>query len=251
MESSNFILWSVLTVLLAGLLTILLTYLYVFTRRKGEPWILRSSTFIRCSGLAGILGGLLYILFAYFYVFTHGTSQVPRRATLFGLTNLQYYRLSIIGQLLILFGLVGLYARYGGRAGRLGRGGSVIALLGMTMLVVSTVLQVYIVDPDQYFYSFPVQSGWMLQLLSYPVYAVGMVLLGIASLRSKRLRWLSALLVINGLLPFLSLVLPAYVTELSNNELMRDILYGTISVPYGLSWVLLGYLIARAKEAAG
>ena len=145
-----------------------------------------SSNLIRWSGLAGMAGGLLSILFTYFYVFTHGSTESPRNATLFGLTNLQYYQLSIVWQLLLLFGLAGVYVYFGNPAGRLGRRGTFIALVGMTLLIVSTVLQVYLVDPDQHFESLPVQGGWMLQLLSYPVYAVGMVMLGIATPSSER-----------------------------------------------------------------
>lgn len=261
MEPANFILWSVLTVMLVGLLSILLTCIHVFTQKRSKRSFLWSPTFMRWSGLSGILGGLLFIVFEYFYFFTHGTSQVPRNATLFGLSNLQYYQMSIIWQLLILFALAGIYARYAGRAGRLGSGGSVMALLGITMLVVSTVLQVYIVDPDRYFYSFPVQGGWMLQLLSYPVYAIGMVLLSIAALQLDMLPSRSALMLVNGLLPLLSLMLKPYAISLlwsvlttfipdaSNSYLMGDILSGTVSVPYGLSWVSLGYVIARTPDA--
>ena len=259
MEPSNFIFWAVIAVMLAGLLAILLTFIYVFTKRKGQPSLLRSPTFIRWSGLAGVFGGLLFIVFEHLYFFTHGTSQVPRNATVFGMTNTHYYQLSISWQLLIVFALVGLYARYGMRAGRLGGGGSVMAVLGMVMLVISTVLQVYIVDPNKHFYSLPVQSGWMLQLLSYPVYSIGMVLLGIATFRSRVMpRW-SGLMLIIGLLPLLSLMFRSYLIALLSlvitpivgavfgSDLTRDILAAAPSVPYGLSWMLLGCVIARAK----
>ncbi len=82
-------------------------------------------------------------------------------------------------------------------------------------------------------------------------YAIGMVLLGIAALRLNVVpRW-SGLLLINGVLPLLSLVLASNLPDVSSGELIWDILYGAISVPYGLSWVLLGYvLLADSREAA-
>ena len=254
MERSNFIRWAVLALSIAGMLSVLLASIHRATKRKGAPSFLRSSMFMQWSALGAIFGGLLFIAFEFLYVFTHGTTSVPRNATVFGLTNLQYYRMSIVWQLLILFALLGTYARWR-RAGLLGETGSVLALLSFTMLVVSTILQVYVVDPSEYFFSFPVQSGWMLQLLSYPVYAVGMVLLGIGAIRSRELRWWSVVAVTNGLLPLLSLLLKpqlmwlllfplaTYRPDLTSSEVMRDIASGATSVPFGLSWILLVVLL--------
>jgi hypothetical protein len=201
---------------------------------------------IHWSGLAGMAGGLLSMLFAYFYVMTHGSTQTPRNATLFGLSNLQYYQLSIVWQVLLLFGLIGVYVHFGKRSSRLGRRGASIALVGIALLVVSTILQVYLVDPGQHFSSLPVQGGWMLQLLSYPVYAVGMVLLAIAVPSDRP--WLKGLLILNGLLPFLSLFPYSYVTTVSRGDLLWDTLFVLIFAPYGLSWLVLGYVLWAASD---
>jgi hypothetical protein len=208
---------------------------------------MRSSTFIQWSGLAALFGGLLSILFAYFYVFTHGSTQHNRDATLLGLTSTQYARLAVIWPLLILVGLMGLHARHSRRAERLERTGFIIAFIGTIILAVSYVLQVWIVDPDQHFYSLPVQVGWLLQLLAYPVHATGMVVLGIATLRAKVLpRWRSLPLMI-GVLTLPSLLLPFFVSAISSGTLLWDVMYGAFSLPYGLSWALLGYVLWSEK----
>jgi hypothetical protein len=106
----------------------------------------------------------------------------------------------------------------------------------------------WVVDWEADFDSIPVNLGFFLGLLSYVVLAVGMVVYGIAAIRSGiRPLWRTLPLAI-GLLGAASFLAEGFVLSgLSIYGLTGDLIYVANRVPWGFSWVLLGYSLWKGK----
>jgi len=187
-----------------------------------------TSVLVRWGGLAAMLGGVMWVFKGGAIMLTGEQPPV------------------VFGAALPLFaaGLVGLHARLGGRGGRLGRTGLLIAYAALVSALV--VLVGSTLAP----------AGWapnedsVTPLTPFIVLAgfgpfVGLVLLGIATLRVKAMPspW-NALPLVMGAGAF-PLMLVGGVLELVNERLFELPI-----VLLGFAWVLLGYSVWSGKDKA-
>ncbi len=211
--------------------------------------MLSSSKGIYWSGLAAMLGGLQFIASTViFFVFTHGSTENARHGTLFGLGAADYGRLDVIWPVLMLLGLAAFHEWQARDLGRWGRMGFVTAMIALAALALSVVLQFWVVDWEADFESIPVNVGFFLGLLAYVVLAVGMVVYGIAAVRVSARPILRTLPLAIGLLGAANLLVEVFVLlGLSIYGLTGDLIYVANRVPWGLSWILLGYALSTNK----
>ena len=208
----------------------------------------------RWSGLATMLGGFLYVaLNVIYFVFTHGSDQSPRNGTLLGLDATDYCRMEPTWPVLLMLGLAAFHKRQAEGISWLGRWGFVAALIALATVVVSWVLQCWVLDPDTHFNSIPVTGGFYLGGLANLALLVSMIVYGIATIRAgARLIWRALPLAI-GLLGAASLLIEGLVLwKLSAAHTFyagdlvfttRDLAYTANRTPWGLSWVLLGHAL--------
>ena len=163
---------------------------------------MRTSTLLRLSGLALVVGGLLFAV---------GVILVPPGYSEYGSTQLVHGGLlKLIGVLLLLLGLPGMYARQSAEAGRLGFAGFIMVFLGLGILEVSTgplftfMVPVLAQHPETQFLVGPqghleTQLGPLFLAYFAPGLLstnLGLLLLGIATLRARVFPSLAAVLLI-------------------------------------------------------
>ena len=185
-----------------------------------------SRRLIRWSGLAAMLGGLLFMVLGRLAGMAEATKVL-------GLTEGAYSRINTASLLLLTAGLAGLYARQAGRSGRLGVAGFVLAFMGLALMVLGNVIEWWI--SDLIFADVPLgefkpgaHAGWGSILIGLCVLAVGLVLIGIATIQAKVLpRWSRVLPLVTGLLIAAGFLVGSF---------------GVIILSLGLGWMLLGYV---------
>ena len=193
-----------------------------------------SRRLIRWSGLAAMLGGLLWMVLGALAGMTGGSTKV------LGLTEGAYCRMFTVSLLLVTAGLAGLYARQAGRFGRLGAAGFVLAFIGLALMVLGIVIEWWI--SDLMFADVPLgefkpgtHAGWGIFGVGFCVLAVGLVLVGIATIQAKALpRWSRALPLVIGLLPASGFLVALSIGEWG---------FGLILPSPGLGWMLLGHVL--------
>ena len=193
-----------------------------------------SPRLIRWSGLAAMLGGLLLMVLG---ALAH---MAEAKATkVLGLSEAVYGRMNTASLLLLAAGLAGLYARQAGRFGRLGVAGFVLAFIGFALMVLGNVIESWI--SDLMFADVPLgefkpgaHAGWGIFLIGLCVLAVGLVLVGIATIQAKALpRWSRVLPLVTGLL-----LASGFLVALSIGE------WGLWLIVLSLGpWMLLGYVV--------
>jgi hypothetical protein len=207
---------------------------------------LRKKTFIKWSGFALVLWALQLLVRDFTFAFTHGTTEADMDLTFLGLNSLQYARLWTAFGLLGLIGLAGVYVQVSRRLSKTGKAGFWVAFLGLALWFTAQVMQVWILDPDVYFYSPLVYGGWLLSIVSYFVLAAGLVLAGTDIQRASALPRGRSLILIIGILMVPTVLLVGYIVGHSDDSLPWKLLYGGISVPYDLCWLWLGVLLLAA-----
>jgi hypothetical protein len=132
--------------------------------------------------------------------------------------------LLLLSLLLFAVGVAGLVvlARRVGRFGKMGKTGVVIGSVGAALIVIASLIQAVFFGGD-----FPLMPFFVLPGLLAVV--VGFVLLGVAILRARVLpRWAAAVLIVGAL------------AMLGANEQTAWVL---MSIPLGIAWVAVGYLL--------
>ena len=191
-----------------------------------------SSGLIRFSGLAAVLGGALWIIGAV----NHASKprgciaeecafrQMRESGALDGILTL----LSLLLFAVAVTGLV-ILARSAGRFGKTGKTGVVLAAAGVALLVIVSLIQSVFFGGD-----FPLMPYFVIPSLLAMV--AGLVLLGVAILRSRVLpRWTAALLIIGAL------------AMLGVNEQTSRVL---LTIPLGVAWVAVGYVLWTGRQLA-
>ncbi|MEO8463400.1 MAG: hypothetical protein ABI555_09315 [Chloroflexota bacterium] len=209
---------------------------------------MRTDTFVKSSGFALILWALHLLARDYIFAFTHGSSEYDNHLTFLGLSAGQFAMLWTPFTLLGVLGLAGVYGQASPRLRTAGRVGFLVALLGLGMWFVAQVMQVWILDPDRYFHSPLIYGGWLLSLASLFVLTVGLVLAGIDIRRADARPRGRSLILILGILFLPTVFLQAYLVGVSDDSFASKLLYGSLSVPYDLCWLWLGYLLVTATE---
>ena len=193
-----------------------------------------SQRLIRWSGLATMLGGLLFMVL-------WRLAGMAESTKVLGLTESAYGRMNTASLLLLTAGLAGLYlyARQAGRFGRLGAAGFVLAFIGVALMVLGNVIEWWI--SDLMFADVPLgefkpgtHAGWGMFLIGLCVLAVGLVLVGIATIQAKALpRWSRVLPLVTGLL-----LASGFLVALSIGEWGLWVILLSLGV-----WMLLGYVV--------
>jgi hypothetical protein len=189
-----------------------------------------SSSWIRWSGLAAMLGGLLWMIGAVIHAskpqgcIAEECAFRPMRESgaLDGI-------LMLLSLLLFAAGVAGLVvlARRSGRFGMVGKTGIVIGAAGAALLVIASLVQAIFFGGDFLLMPYFVIPG-LLALV------IGLVLLGVAILRSGVLpRWAAALLIVGAL------------AILGSNEQTSRVL---LMLPLGVAWVAVGYVLWSGRE---
>ncbi len=186
-----------------------------------------ASRLARWGGLAAMLGGVLWVFKGGAIMLTGEQPPVVFSAAL----------------PLFAAGLVGLHARLGGRGGRLGRTGLLVAYVALASALVTLVGETlapvgWVPDEDSVTPLTP-----FIVLAGFGPF-VGLVLLGIATLRVKAMPapWSALPLVMGaGAVP---LMLVGGILELVNERLFELPI-----VLLGFAWVLLGYSVLVVKGA--
>ena len=175
-----------------------------------------SLTLVRWSGPAAILGGALWGL----KTLSDSGDAAPGSGDV---TDALFF----VVRLLLLVGLAGLYVRYAGRLAGLGQTGFVQAFIGLALLVGGFVAG----------FSFGVEGAGQILSFGFLILALGLVLLGFATLKTGALpRW--------NFLPLTMGVLIPLEVILASVASLGDVL----SILFGIGWVLLGYLHWTDKD---
>ncbi len=112
--------------------------------------------------------------------------------------------------------------RRAGRFGTLGKAGTVLALLGVSILVVSGLVQAMVFEGDFLLMPYFVVPG-------IAALIIGFVLLAVTLLRSSVLpRWAAVSLLVGA------------VTMMGANEQTRA---AWLAIPFGLAWIAVGYAL--------
>ena len=209
---------------------------------------MRKEAFVKWSGFALILWALQMIARDYIFAFTHGSSEYDNRLTLLGLSAGQFAMLGTPFTLLGVLGLAGVYGQASPRLSTAGRAGFLVALLGLGMWFVAQVMVVWILDPVRYFRSPLVYGGWLLSLASIFVLTVGLVLAGIDIRKAHALPRGRSLILTIGILLLPTVLIQGYLVANSDGFFGSKLLYGSLSVPYDLCWLWLGYLLVTATQ---
>ena len=184
-----------------------------------------SSKLIHWSGLAAILGGALWIIGAVIHAskprgcIAEECAFRPMRESgaLDGILTL----LSLLLFAVAVTGLV-MLARSAGRFGKTGKTGDALAAAGVALLVIVSLIQSVFFGGDFLLMPYFVIPGLLAMV-------VGLVLLGVAILRSRVLpRWTAALLIIGAL------------AMLGVNEQTSRVL---LTIPFGVAWIAVGYML--------
>ena len=182
-----------------------------------------SSFFFRWSGLTAALAGVLFALWGY----VHRPEAPPLFDALVG-------PLSLAVPLLFLMGFAGLYARCKGQTGWLGRAGFVIAFAAsgwgaaQTLAVVHTVVYGYAISKGL---PLPLVTNWFGALLA------ALVLIGLRLIQLKRLRGLSAVVLVTGGVGWLHLLTdPGDFGE-------GYVVHALFGIFFSLGWVALGCVL--------
>jgi len=139
--------------------------------------------------------------------------------------------LMLLSLLLFAVAVTGLVilARSAGRFGKMGKTGVVIAAAGVALLVMAALIQVIFFGGDD----FPLWPTFVISGLLAIV--AGLVLLGVAILRSRVLpRWTAALLIVGAL------------AMLAANEQTARVL---LTIPLGVAWIAVGYVLWTGRQA--
>ncbi len=205
-----------------------------------------SGTLYRWSGLVLLVGGLLGLVSSILEAVLYpGDSATP--AQILSATAMLVLSMSFVGFLLIAIGFPGGYLRQAARAGRLGFVGFVLLSLGLLLggvglgAVLTIILPYLAQSAPKLLTGDPPPALLLLIIGSTLLWAVGGILLGIASIRARVFpRWVGILLLASGIISIIGIPLPP---QLSN-----------IVEPAGeavlfLAFAWFGYaLVAQGKE---
>lgn len=197
----------------------------------------RSSTSFYKS--SAVLGGLFFILHGVIFSYSHGTTPQNRQLSVLGLEqSVALTIVSLLSCLLLWIGLIGLEIHVK-KAGKTGKFLFRITQTTMLTLILSALMQNVFVDPRTEWDSTIAIAGWLLQLLSWGVFSIGMMSLGILFYKKGHSIILSFLTFVIGLIAVLTIQAEMMIYNLSTGTVIWDILHAGLYVPFGISWIFL------------
>jgi hypothetical protein len=190
-----------------------------------------SSNLARWGGLAAIAGGMLLVLWSFLSIPLFGPTGV------LGSLYRLYIALWSLSWLLLLGGLVGLHARQANAYGWPGAAGFTVASLGGLIVAVLSLVYAEWSMPGPY--SWGDGSGRGIAIL---IWEIGLLILGIATLRAKALPlpWRALPLAIFLVFPLSIAATPPMLAAGLESEFFYS---GIPRALTGVGWVLLGYAL--------
>jgi len=198
----------------------------------------RGNGVLRYSGPAAMVGGALYIATFGMVYLAHGPFAEQARGTF--LQGYAIYALYAPMYLLLMLGAIGVYARQRGDFGFAGRSGFYATALGFDLGAIGSVavLAVVLTGGDGLALWL---SRFVAHAISHVLYAVGSLLLGLATFRVGSLPRAAAVMI--GLGPAWQLVL--FFVDSSQSPLLQLPSF----VITALGWMWLGYALLRRADA--
>lgn len=195
--------------------------------------------------ISGILGGILFILFGVVFTYSHGTTPQNRMLPIFGfdqaviLTMIAFLFYLCLGITLISF------KKYVLKTGKLGCFSYRMVLMSIFLLLVSLIMQNIMVDPHTEWNSPVAITGWLLQNISWLLFTVDMVILGIKLYKNGYSRQISLYTLLLGCLATLTFLGDFMIYRFSSGNVFWDIIHASIYLPLGFVWILLVYQISK------
>jgi hypothetical protein len=198
-----------------------------------------ATTSVQRGGNAGLVGGALWALLP--VVFLVSLEDTERGSLAFVAVATAFWVVGALSLVLLLVAVARLRAGLADGGGRLGTVGVVVSGVGLLAMVVGNGTELTTLT----FNGRESDPGHLAFLIGFLVLVVGSLLLGIALLRGRReplVRWAGALMV--GMVP-LGIGLGVLLNAVAPHTDLG--FWAAITVPYGVSWVLLG----RSMSASG
>jgi hypothetical protein len=198
-----------------------------------------ATTAVQRGGTAGLVGGALWALLP--VVFLVSLEDTERGSLAFVAVATAFWVVGALSLVLLLVAVARLRAGLADGGGRLGTVGVVVSGVGLLAMVVGNGTELTTLT----FNGRESDPGHLAFLIGFLVLVVGSLLLGIALLRGRReplVRWAGALMV--GMVP-LGIGLGVLLNAVAPHTDLG--FWAAITVPYGVSWVLLG----RSMSASG
>ncbi|MCI3926876.1 hypothetical protein MO973_42565 [Paenibacillus sp. TRM 82003] len=202
------------------------------------------------SGLAGMLGGAYLLFSSVAFAMTHGSTTYNRNEPWLGVEAVDYSKFLFLYPLLFFVALLG-YEESAARAGRLGRVGLRLAQVSCMLQSISYVMQCNIVDPLTQWQSPVVIWGWLLFLLTVPLFTIGILLWAIA-LRRRRLlsRTERISFSVVGVCSVAALLLESWISTRSDGSWMWELAIAAKNFPVAFGWMVLGFMMAKRRSKA-
>lgn len=158
-------------------------------------------------------------------------------------TAASFWLMAVLPLLLLLVGLMGLRALLGRTYGQLGKVGVAVSFVALVLMFFGNGVELASLT----FSGSESDVGHSAFLIGFLVLLVGSVLLGVALIRARR----DPLSRLGGLLFVLALPLGILLAIVGDAVAPgTDIgFWAAITVPYGISWVLLGYALSSSRRA--
>ncbi len=184
-----------------------------------------SDRFVRWAGAAGMVGGMLWVISTVIHALrpvgcvAEECLRRPMResSAVEGILTLGAFMLFAVTTAALV-----VLVRRAGRFGKLGKGGTVLALVGVSVLVLAAVVQALVFSGDFLLMPYFVVPG-------IAALIIGFVLLAVTVLRCGVLpRWAAVSLLVG------------VVTMMGANEQTRA---AWLAIPFGLAWIAVGYAL--------
>lgn len=202
-----------------------------------------ATTTVQRGGTAAMVGGILWALVPVAFSMAH-LEGTQRGTASFIAVAASYWLVGVLSLGLLMVGLGSLRRTLGDGAGRLGTAGIVISAVALPAMLLGNGTEMATLS----FAGKESDLGHSAFLIGFLLLLVGSLLLGIALLRSRPgtvVRWAAVLLV--GLLPL------GFGLAFLGGVLAPDSdagFWAAITVPYGISWVLLGASLRSDRRPA-
>ncbi|WP_442600054.1 hypothetical protein [Neobacillus sp. D3-1R] len=196
----------------------------------------------------GILGGILFFLFGVIFAYSHGTTPQNRMLPIFGLDQaVVLTAIAFLFYICLGITLISLN-KYVLKNEKIDRFSHKIVLVSIVFLLVSLIMQNVLVDPHTEWNTPIAIIGWLLQNLSWFLFTVGMVILGIKLYRNGSFRLISLLTILLGLLAALTILGDLMIYRFSNGSITWDLIQAIKYLPFSIIWILLVIHISRLKN---
>jgi hypothetical protein len=192
---------------------------------------------LKLSSLLSIIGGISFAFLGVAWAITHGSTGINRKGSWLGIDNLTFSQMNLVYSLCFIAAMWGLSQVIQAKT-KLAIVSYRIALVSLVFQMISQILQYYIVSPIRDVESTVVTLGFLMYWLSWTIFSISMMVLGLA-LRENTIL-INILLFLIGLLTIVTFFAEGFwIGEIKDDD-QRDIILGILKLPLSLCWILLG-----------